>query len=188
MLAACSHEPVHDTKETSAEDKTVYWELVGTVGPKKSRFPSPPPFEGGRALIERCKERRPCSAERWRSTSGEIMDMVLIERTFYFADGRPAWPAQWMDINGVLRACIGDPLSIPPTDDPEAVRTLVTRATDTEWWLYFSGNNSCGLEGQLRLNALKSSVDTSALRCEGKRWREGGRECAREKMARANTK
>ena len=114
--------------------------------------------------------------------------MVLIERTYHFTDGRPSWPAQWMDINGTLRACLGDPLSIPPTDDPESVRTLMISPEKTEWWLHFSGNNSCGLEGQLRLNATSSVVDTSHLRCEGKRWKEGGRECARARIRQANTR
>ena len=116
------------------------------------------------------------------------MDMVLVERTYHFTDGRPSWPAQWMDINGTLRACLGDPLSIPPTDDPESVRTLMISPEKTEWWLHFSGSNSCGLEGQLRLNATSSVIDTSHLRCEGKRWKEGGRECARARIRQANTR
>jgi len=116
------------------------------------------------------------------------MDMVLIERTYHFTDGRQPWPAQWVGITGTLRACLGDPLSIPPTDDPESVRTLVTTGDETQWWLHFSGNNPCGLEGQVRLNATNDEVDTSALRCEGKRWREGGRECAKKRITRAMTK
>jgi hypothetical protein len=174
----------------AAKEKTTatHWELVGTVGPKKSRLPAPPPFEGGRTLIERCKERRPCGAERWRSESGQIMDMVLIERTFYFSDERPTWPAQWVTINGVLRACLGNPLSIPPTDDPQGVRSLMINGDTHEWWLHFSGNNSCGLEGVLRLNAAGPEIDVNALRCEGKRWREGGRECAKEHLKAVRTK
>ena len=46
-----------------------------------------PPFEG-KAMVARCKERRPCAAERWRSTSGETMDLLLLERTIH-EDGRP---------------------------------------------------------------------------------------------------
>ena len=93
-----------------------------------------------------------------------------------------------MDINGTLRACLGDPLSIPPTNDPESVRTLMATNEKAEWWLHFSGNNTCGLEGQIKLNSTSDTIDTSALRCEGKRWKEGGRECARTKMVQAKTK
>ena len=171
-----------------AKDKRLHWELIGAVGPKQSKYPSPPPFEGGRALIELCKERRPCAAERWRSENGESLDMVLIERTYHFQDDRKSWPAQWVSITGTLRACLGDPLSIPPTDDPESIRSLMTSKEKSEWWLHFSGNNTCGLEGQIRLNTQMDEVDLSALKCEGKRWREGGRECARSRLTNARTK
>ena len=116
------------------------------------------------------------------------MDMVLIERTYYFPDGRAPWSAQWVGITGTLRACIGDPLSIPPTNDPESIRTLMTSADGDQWWLHFSGQNQCGLEGILRLSANGDTVDVSGLRCEGKRWKEGGRDCARTKLTQAKPK
>ncbi len=168
--------------------QATHWEMVGSVTARKSDYPAPPPFDGGRQLAEKCRERRPCAAERWKSESGEIMDMLLIERTYHFANDRKQWSAQWVGITGTLRACIGDPLSIPPTDDPESVRTLMTSDEKQQWWLHFSGKNKCGLEGIIRLDANGDEVDLSALRCEGKRWKEGGRACARAKLTQTTPK
>ena len=170
--------------ETRAtEMPVVHWELVGRVTPGDSAWPDAPPFAGGKAMVERCRERRPCAAERWRSDDGRIMDLTLIERTIVFEDGRPSWPARWMSITGTLRACIGDPLTIPPTDDINSIRTLTTRGETAQWTLYFSGQNACGLEGQLRLDAHKDAIDLHPTLCEGKRWREGGRECVRRRLS-----
>ena len=165
----------------TSSPKTSHWELIGRVTPNVSKWPDAPPFEGGKAMIERCRERRPCAAERWRSESGEVVDFLLLERTIYFQDERPPWPARWLSINGVLRSCMGDPLTIPPTDDPQAVRTLEITGDSATWALHLSGNNSCGLVGQLRLDAKTDNIDLDALRCEGKKWFEGGKQCARSK-------
>ena len=112
-----------DGTSTETEQKTEYWEPSVASHPGRVHGQMRP-FDGGKAMVARCKERRPCAAERWRSTSGETMDILLLERTIHFEDGRPDWPARWMSITGVLRSCMGDPLTVPPTDDPEAVRTL----------------------------------------------------------------
>jgi len=165
----------------SDKEPTVHWELVGRVTPSASRWPDAPPFEGGKAMVERCRERRPCAAERWRSESGDTFDVLLLERTLYFEDGRPPWPARWLSINGVLRSCMGDPLTIPPTDDPAGVRTLETQGDSGTWAIHLSGTNSCGLVGQLRLDAKADTIDLDALRCESKKWFEGGKQCARAK-------
>ena len=129
-------------------------------------------------MVARCKERRPCAAERWRSTSGETMDLLLLERTIHFEDGRPDWPARWMSITGVLRSCMGDPITIPPTDDPEAVRTLEIQGDSATWSIHLSGKNSCGLVGLLELDAKSDDIDLRGLRCESKKWSEGGKQCA----------
>ncbi len=181
LLAACTSsqgEPTIAAPASSTAAKTHHWELVGRVTPSASAWPDAPPFEGGKAMIDRCGDRRPCAAERWRSTTGETMDLLLRERTIHFEDGRPDWPARWMSITGVLRSCMGDPLTIPPTDDPEAVRTLETRGGQATWAIHLSGKNSCGLVGQLRLDALTDDIDLRALRCESKKWSEGGKQCA----------
>lgn len=187
-LIACTGTDVSDVTPTGEAAAVApsppieHWELVGRVTPGSSVWPDAPPFEGGKAMIARCRERRPCAAERWRSDSGNTMDLTLIERTIFFEDGRPPWPARWMSITGTLRACLGDPLTIPPTDDPQSVRTLSTQGDSAQWTLYFSGNNTCGLEGQVRLDAHKDTVDLHPTLCEGKRWREGGRECVKERL------
>ena len=185
VFTGCSPSGPDPSTSALPTPQVTHWEMVGAVGVKATKYPAPPPFEGGRKLTEECRERRPCAAERWRSEERVIMDMVLIERTYHFADGRTPWPAQWVGITGTLRACIGDPLSVPPTDDPQSVRTLMTSKATTEWWLHFSGNNTCGLEGIIRLDANGPDVDLSGLRCEGKRWQEGGRECARGRLVKA---
>jgi len=179
----CTNPPPEAPTVAKKSDKesTVHWELVGRVTPNASRWPDAPPFEGGKAMIERCRERRPCAAERWRSESGDTFDVLLRERTLHFEDGRPPWPARWLSINGVLRSCMGDPLTIPPTDDPAGVRTLETQGDSATWAIHLSGTNSCGLVGQLRLNAKADTIDLGALRCEAKKWFEGGKECARAK-------
>jgi hypothetical protein len=109
------------------------------------------------------------------------MDVLLIERVLHFEDGRPDWPARWMSITGVLRSCLGDPLTIPPTDDPASVRTLETLGDKATWALHLSGQNGCGLVGQVRLDAKKDRIDLDALKCEAKRWYEGGKQCALKK-------
>ena len=182
MLLACGPtdpEPkVATAPATETAPKPEYWELVGRVTPGTSPWPDAPPFDGGKAMVARCKERRPCAAERWRSTSGETMDLLLLERTIHFEDGRPDWPARWMSITGVLRSCMGDPLTIPPTDDPEAVRTLEIQGDSATWSIHLSGKNSCGLVGLLELDAMSDDIDLRGLRCESKKWSEGGKQCA----------
>jgi len=182
MLLACgANEPATEAAPTSVaqvEQKTEHWELIGRVTPGKSLWPDAPPFEGGKAMIARCKERRPCAAERWRSTTGDTMDILLLERTIFFEDGRPEWPARWMSITGVLRSCMGDPLTVPPTDDPEAVRTLEMTGDTATWSIHLSGKNSCGLVGLLQLDAKSDDIDLRGLRCESKKWSEGGKQCA----------
>ena len=182
MLLACGPtdpEPkVATAPATETASKPEYWELVGRVTPGTSPWPDAPPFDGGKAMVARCKERRPCAAERWRSTSGETMDLLLLERTIHFEDGRPDWPARWMSITGVLRSCMGDPLTIPPTDDPEAVRTLEIQGDSATWSIHLSGKNSCGLVGLLELDAKSDDIDLRGLRCESKKWSEGGKQCA----------
>ncbi len=189
FVLACStstpNEPqsVHPVPSAlGSADPITHYELVGRVTPGTSDWPDAPPFKGGKEMVSKCRERRPCAAERWRAEDGQLIEFTLIERTIYFEDGRPPWPARWMSITGVLRACIGDPLTIPPTDDLKSVRTLSTQGDTARWTLHFSGENSCGLEGQLRLDAHKDHIDLHPTKCEGKRWREGGRECAKAKL------
>lgn len=188
LACACGSSPTQEIAPTSQKAATTipaitHWEMVGRVTPKTTHHPTAPPFEGGKKLVKRCQDRLPCAAERWKSQSGEFMDILRMTDQIHFPDGRKPWPARWMSINGTLRRCVGGPLSIPPTDDPDSVRTLETSPDQNRWLLHLSGKNSCGLKGTLSLDANKDAIDLSALTCEGKRWKEGGRECVRKKLA-----
>ncbi len=180
LLTGCTGftTPAVEPEPVTPPMDTLHWELVGRVTPNTSLWPDAPPFKGGKAMIKRCRDRRPCAAERWRSETGEVFDMLLLERTIHFEDGRSSWPARWLSINGVLRSCMGDPLTIPPTDDPAGVRTLETRGESATWSIHLSGSNSCGLVGQLRLDAKTDTIDLDSIRCESKKWFEGGKQCA----------
>jgi hypothetical protein len=188
LMFACeqSSTPTPSTTPTAShagQTATTHWEMVGRVTPNISNTPDAPPFEGGKDLVARCHDRRPCAAERWKSENGEVMNVLRLADKIHFPDGRKPWPARWMSISGSLRRCVGGPLSIPPTDDPDSVRTLEMGPEQSRWILHFSGKNSCGLKGTLALNANKDEIDLSALTCEGKLWKEGGRQCVRKKLA-----
>lgn len=188
LMFACGQGPsstpaMPSQPSSTAQTSTTHWQMVGRVTPNPSTLPDAPPFEGGKELVSRCHDRRPCAAERWQSETGETMNLLRLADKIHFPDGRKPWPARWMSINGILRQCVGGPLSTPPTDDPESIRTLETSPDQSRWILHFSGKNSCGLQGTLALNTHKDDIDLSALTCEGKRWKEGGRECVRKKLA-----
>ncbi|MAY81235.1 MAG: hypothetical protein CL930_10680 [Deltaproteobacteria bacterium] len=187
LMFACSQNtpttPSAVAPSTNSQAAATHWEMIGRVTPTVSQHPDAPPFEGGKELVARCHDRLPCAAERWRSENGEVMDILRLADKIHFPDGRKPWPARWMSINGSLRQCIGGPLSIPPTDDPQGIRTLETTADQGRWILHLSGENSCGLKGTMSLDTNKDKIDLSALTCEGKRWKEGGRECVRKKLA-----
>jgi hypothetical protein len=162
------------------------WVLQGRVTPGASPHPDAPPFAGGKTLIGQCGSIRPCAAERWVQEGHPEVSLQLLRRgsEIYREDGTK-WSAQWWTISGLLRACIGDPLSVPPTTDPEAYRTLLTTPTGGMWTIHLSGKNPCGLEGQLHLYVNEDKLELHDLRCGGEAWKKGGRECAMARRAAA---
>ncbi len=165
--------------QTPAEPAAHDWILQGRVTPQTSPHSDAPPFEGGRGLIEQCGTIRPCAAERWTQAADSATTVTLLRRgdQFYQEDGT-TWNARWWTISGILRACLGDPLSVPPTTDPGAYRTLHTPADGGYWTIHLSGQNPCGLTGEVRLMLKEDKIDLSDLKCGDKPWKKGGRKCA----------
>ena len=189
MLLACGSTDPAPTAAPAPVSETApqpeYWEIVGRVTPGTSPWPDAPPFEGGKAMVARCKERRPCAAERWRSTSGETMDLLLLERTIHFEDGRPAWPARWMSITGVLRSCMETPSPSRRMTlkrfEPSRYRATPRRGQSTLW------KEPCGLVGLLELDAKSDDIN---LAVSAASLRSGQREaqCALPTAGRASAK
>lgn len=185
LLVAC--DAIVGNKQAPPQDSTPpdqAWRLIGRVTPDRSTLPDAPPFEGGRALIKKCGTLRPCAAERWRKQSGEHIDLLRVRDEIHHPDGS-VWNGRWWSISGVLRACIGDPLSVPPTHDPGAYRQLVIEDKGPRWRIHLSGENQCGLEGLIVLNGTADRLDLSLLRCDGKPWKRDGRACAKANLAKA---
>ncbi len=110
------------------------------------------------------------------------MDIVRVRDEFHHADGT-VWSGRWWSISGVLRACLGDPMSVPPTRDPGAFRSLVIDSSGPRWVIRLSGKNRCGLEGLVILKGKADRIDLSELSCDGKPWKKGGRNCAKANLA-----
>lgn len=152
--------------------------------PDKSPHPDALPFAGGQDMIAQCGTIRPCAAEHWTTDDGLGQTLLRRGDQFFQQDGT-AWNARWWTISGILRACLGDPLSIPPTSDPGAYRTLHTGGADQHWRIHLSGQNPCGLAGSVDLDVAEDKIDLSRLTCGGASWKKGGRECAKERRAAA---
>ncbi len=135
-------------------------------------------------MITQCGTIRPCAAERWVSQPDGAEEKILLRRgdQIYQEDGTP-WTATWWTVSGILRACLGDPLSVPPTTDPDAYRALHTGPEGTHWRLHLSGKNPCGIAGSLDLVVDEDKIDLDRLTCGGSPWRKGGRACAMKHRA-----
>ncbi len=137
-------------------------------------------------MLAQCDSIRPCAAERWVRKGPEAEVLTLLRRGDKIAhvDGTE-WIATWWSISGILRACLGDPLSVPPTSDPGAHRTLHTGPDGTRWRIHLSGQNPCGLTGAVDLMVDEDKLDLSRLSCGGEPWKKGGRSCAIARRAAA---
>lgn len=184
LLVACASEPEPGPPPDPLADPTLTrapvspaptqaWSLAGRHRPGALDVPAWP--EGAALLPAGCDAT--CLAERWTSPGGERW-FVRTAAKAWSQDGpdaprRPA-PASWRTLGGVLSACLGDPLRLPPAWDPGGARGY----DGTDWVLLFTGDNPCGLTGTLRLGAHRDGLDTDGLAVDGRPWARGGREAA----------
>jgi hypothetical protein len=185
-LLGCSGSPEPTKTPVEPEPAQSSWTLRGRVTPDSSPLPDAPPFAGGRTLVRQCDSIRPCAAEQWVLEGDPEQIKVLLRRgpEVYQEDGT-LWVAQWWTVSGILRACMGDPLSLPPTADPGAYRSLVTSEQGSYWWIHLTGENACGLDGVLKLKVDEDKIDLAQLTCDGRPWKRGGRQCAMKKRSEA---
>ena len=183
MLAlACTDDP-KPVPPTRMVKPTRSWTLEGRVTPNVSSFPDAPPFQGGKTMIADCGEQRPCAAERWKTDNGDTLDMVRIADKMKVVGDPAKWNARWRKLSGTLHRCIGDPLSVPPTTELAAFRTLETSHKGDRWIIHMFGQNQCGLSGTLSLDAHKDLIDTDDLLAGGAPWKQGGRDAAKTRLS-----
>ena len=89
----------------------------------------------------------------------------------------------WYRVNGILSYCIGDPLQyirIGLNIDREiSIERIDNRY---KWVINFNGNNTCELNGVLKIGIFDQSIDTSGLIVNLKPWTKGGSVYLHEKM------
>ncbi|MES2644746.1 MAG: hypothetical protein V4850_34985 [Myxococcota bacterium] len=113
----------------------------------------------------------PCFVEEWRADGAPVrVERAGARLRFNRVPGRTTWTP----IGGILASCLGDPLALPPADDPGARRTLEKRT----WVITLSGENRCALAGTLRLETTRDRADWDGISAEGLPWSKGGREAA----------
>lgn len=129
----------------------------------------------------------PCRAELWRPLrpAGEPVDdarafLLQVGRSTLLltASGEHQRSARWPDLGPVLERCLGDPLALPPTGDPQGYRHLVIEAESAAWVLHLSGANACQLSGSLRLGISPDQVSVEDLSVGAVPWRERGAQAA----------
>ena len=108
----------------------------------------------------------PCSVEEWQGDR-----TVRVERAGrkLRIDGRRG-RIRWSQLANPLPGCLGDPLAVPPAQDPGATRTF----DGERWILTFTGQNLCHLGGTLVLHATSDEADWSALTASDRPWTDGG--------------
>lgn len=179
FLVACAPPPepavAHAPAATAAP--TVRMTLVGRASSDGLDTPTLP---GGAALLGTdCATLNtalrghgpPCFIEDWRADGDAVRVERAGERLRF--DGVPG-RTTWTPIGGILASCLGDPLALPPADDPGARRTLEKRT----WVITLSGENRCALAGSLRLDATRDRAEWSDISSQGLPWGSGGREAA----------
>lgn len=135
---------------------------------------------GAREALAGCQGQRPCVLERFRSeSSGASLELLRSGETLTRLSPEQRWVADWSSISLLLSACLGDPLGPSPADDPGALRFLEQEGETWRWRIWFSGENRCRLEGELKLEAAQDRVDSRLLNADGAPWLEGGIDRAR---------
>ena len=189
LALACSPPSPSPPLPAPAEPLAVPFTLIGLAD--DSHLPLPALPEGPALLGPACfsiNERLtaldpkhpgvgpPCGVERW-ATPTERFDLLWAAEVALIS--RPGTPDRgalntWRSLDGVLLACLGPPLNLPPGGDPGAARS-----TDgTRWTLTFSGQNRCSMAGRLDLWMYADRSDPRALSVHAAPWREGGRGAA----------
>jgi len=179
LLVACAAPPapVPHVAPVLPPEPTRAWSLVGRA--TSDGLDTPPLPDGAAALGPACAtvnlslrgDGPPCFVEDW--TDGVTTVRVTRAGARLRFDGAPG-RTTWTPIDGIVSACLGDPLALPPARDPVGQRIL----DGTTWVLALSGQNACGLSGTLRLDVTRDHADWSDLSADGLPWANGGREAA----------
>lgn len=150
--------------------------VVAACAQPSPAVPERPPTSVGLSLKSRVAcTPAPCFEERWAAPDTEAR-LVIRRRKVEGPQGR--WRRRWPFIAGLLELCLGDPLGDPAVHG----RTLVQTGDAHHWWLRPDGQGSCGLGGELTLDAHDNTVDLGALTVEGIPWSEGGQQRARSSL------
>jgi len=171
------------------------WRLVGEHAIGAPRPASHPSFAGAldllgadctTAAVRLGAAPPPCRVELWRRQDGTAPDalfLVVGSASELDVEGRAILrPTRWTRLGPTLGDCLGDPLDLPPAQDPAGFRGLVVTAGEPRWMLSFSGANRCALSGWILLSAADEGVDVERLEVDGLPWRAGGVERARERL------
>lgn len=126
----------------------------------------------------------PCVAERWTSEEGESRVFLRVGDRAILRDLHVdrAVKTNWETLDGPLGGCLGDPLSVPPAGDPDGFRLLQEVEGTYAWILSLSGQNLCGLGGQLIVHATRDHAEVRELTVQGGPWDEEGRQKARASL------
>ncbi len=192
VLAACTSAVPAIEAEHKPSISRDSWHLVGLAD--DSHIPLPTLQDGRDVLGTACftiNQRLtafdpqhpaagpPCGVEQWADGSAQFRlywagQAALIEQGTVERRALVRWNA----LDGVLAACLGPPLNLPPAADPEGTRT-----TDGETWtLHFSGANRCGLGGTMRLWMRADRSNVAGVTVDGRAWAAGGAELAASRL------
>ncbi|MFZ5476508.1 MAG: hypothetical protein ACOZNI_06990 [Myxococcota bacterium] len=121
----------------------------------------------------------PCSVEVWATEGGDARWFWRAGKkagVSLAADGEIARATlRWPRLGQILEGCLDDdPLALPPAGDPGGTRAWV----DDAWILTLTGENPCGLGGQLSLEVTSERAEWRRLLVDGVPWEQGGRAIA----------
>lgn len=86
--------------------------------------------------------------------------------------------AEWTSLGDLLHRCVVDLWALPPAGDPKGQRQL----DDDAWHWRLSGENVCGLAGEIRLLLHSDRVEVGRLTVDGIPWSSGGRKRAQGRL------
>ncbi len=186
LTIGCGGEPPAEPPEPTPEPRPQVerWRLAGL----ESNDPAyAQDFEGLESGMLPGSCSGTCIVELWRPIAEqELGDLTALfvragDRTQLIM-GEQVVPAEtrWTLLGSVLGPCVGDPLALPPAEDPEGFRHLERRGDALRWVLHFSGNNACHLEGELELPLRNARVDTGGLLVDGEPWDGRGHQLAQD--------